>query len=126
MTADMRTFVVGNHNALANALEAAAKIYALLPEDITLAELRVMPGRVTGQLSTWPRDDAYSTSLLMWLAQKPGWSWKCDEPRSSSETDRPYIAIGAVTEMNNVTVEIWSHIGADILPRELHTKAVAA
>lgn len=125
MSSDMRTFVTEGHNALANSLEVAAKIYALLPHDITLAEVRVMPGKVTGQLSAWPRDDTYTTSLLMWLAQKPGWSWRCDAPRHSSMGEAPYIYVAAITDLDGVTVEVWSHISADILPRELGTEVAA-
>lgn len=125
MSRNMPTFVAENHNALANSLEAATKVHALLPQDITLGEMHVRPGRVTGQLSAWPRDDAYVTSLLMWLAQQPGWSWRCDEPRSSSVRDVPYVYIAAVTDMDGVTVEIWNHIEVDILPRMLETGVAA-
>lgn len=126
MTIDdrIRADLVDGHNSLPNALEVALKIHALLPDGIALGSLHIAPGRALGQLATYPRDDAYITSLLMWMAQKPGWSWKAEPPRVSA-AGLPYIEIAAVTEMNGVTVELWDHIAANIAHHEMENGAAA-
>lgn len=120
----IRADLVVGHNSLSNALEVALKIHALLPDCIVLASLHIAPGRALGQLATYPHDDAYATSLLMWLAQKPGWWWKA-EPPVISTAGLPYIQIAAVTDMNGVTVEVWDHIAADLSLHEMGSGVAA-
>lgn len=113
------------HNSLSNALAAAEKIHMLLPHGVVLANWRVSPGHAIGQLINFPQDDAFRLSLLMWLSQLPGWSWRQSDARQYAGTEVSYIEIAAVTEVDSVLVEIWTHITVDVMPASIESGAAA-
>lgn len=119
----VRADLVDGHNSLSNALAAAEKIHMLLPHGVVLANWRMSPGHAMGQLINFPHDDAYNVSLLVWLSQMPGWSWRQGEPRNYPSTDYCYIEIAAVTDVDGVSVEVWTHIAADVMPAQVTTGA---
>ncbi|ACU71962.1 hypothetical protein Caci_3053 [Catenulispora acidiphila DSM 44928] len=110
-----------DHNRLAPALDVAVKVHMLL-EGVSLASWTVLPGQVLGQLSK--PDEATVIGQVAWLSRQPGWSL-VQSPMKTSPFIAPWIELSAVTEMDGVTVRLWTTITADILSVSATTGAAA-
>lgn len=102
-----------NHKLLGAALDAADKVHLLLDEGVALLGWAVQPGFALGQVAK--PDDATAIGWVSWISRKPGWRFEASDPRTGPFLDRPYIEIAAVTDVDGVTVKIWSHIDADVV-----------
>lgn len=121
----IRNTLLERHNCLSNVLDAASKVHMLLPHGVTVTAWRVEFGVAQGQLALHPGDDASRIALIVWLSRMPGWSFQQEAPAHPLIADHPYIHIAAVTEMDGVSVKIWTHIAADVVVPALESGVAA-
>lgn len=99
------------HDRLLSSLDVAMKLYALLPDGVTLQALTVLPHEVAGQVSSL--DDDGAIARVVWIAQMPHWRFEQSLPWESEFLPKPYVTISAVTDMDDMPVRIWAHVAAD-------------
>lgn len=99
------------HDRLLSSLDVAAKLYALLPDGVTLQALTVLPHEVAGQVSSL--DDDGAIARVVWISQMPHWRFEQSLPWESDFLPKPYVTISAVTDMDDMPVRIWAHVAAD-------------
>lgn len=103
--------LANGHDRLLSSLDVAAKLYALLPDGVTLQALTVLPHEVAGQVSSL--DDDAAIARVVWISQMPHWRFERSLPWESEFLPAPYVTISAVTDMDDMPVRIWAHVAAD-------------